>query len=258
KGAVENLVGFVKRSLFSARRVQDLERDLPEQLAAWLVEVNTVRPCRATREIPAARLPAGQARLKPLPVAPAGCGRPRPRAPAPRGGHAQAALLHARAAARAGPGRGGVSHRAGPPAALYLEGGRRAALRAARGTGRSAHAHRAAACPVPAPDGGGGRRAARRPPRRRGVMTRPTRSRRRAPRPPTEPARDLDGMLRRLHLPTIRRLYGDLATRAEADGMGYRVYLETLIAEEVAHRTETRLTRAVHKARFPFLRTIDD
>ncbi len=89
----------------------------------------------------------------------------------------------------------------------------------------------------------------------RGPRTRP---RRRAPRAPAAPVRDLDGMLRRLHLPTIRRLYGDLATQAEVDGMGYRVYLETLVAEEVAHRAETRLTRAVRKARFPFLRTIDD
>jgi hypothetical protein len=32
----------------------------------------------------------------------------------------------------------------------------------------------------------------------------------------------------------------------------------TLIAEEIAHRARTRLTRAVHRARFPFLRTIDD
>ena len=74
KGAVENLVGFVKRSCFRARRFQDLERDLPEQLAAWLVEVNTVRPCRATREIPATRLLAEQARLKPLAVVPADYG----------------------------------------------------------------------------------------------------------------------------------------------------------------------------------------
>ncbi len=74
KGAVENLVGFVKRSFFRARRFQDLARDLPEQLATWLVEVNTIRPCRATREIPAARLPAEQARLKPLAVAPAAYG----------------------------------------------------------------------------------------------------------------------------------------------------------------------------------------
>ncbi len=34
KGAVENLVGFDKRSCFRARRFQDLERDLPAQLAA--------------------------------------------------------------------------------------------------------------------------------------------------------------------------------------------------------------------------------
>lgn len=74
KGSVENLVGFVKRSFFRARYFQDVERDLPEQLAAWLVEVNTVRPCRATREIPAARLPAEQGRLKPLAVAPADYG----------------------------------------------------------------------------------------------------------------------------------------------------------------------------------------
>lgn len=74
KGAVENLVGFVKRSFFRARRFQDLERDLPEQLAAWLLEVNTLRPNRATREIPAARLPAEQARLKQLAVAPADYG----------------------------------------------------------------------------------------------------------------------------------------------------------------------------------------
>lgn len=70
KGAVENLVGFVKRSFFRARRFQDLERDLPEQLVAWLLEVNTVRPCRATKQIPAERLPAEQARLKPLAIAP--------------------------------------------------------------------------------------------------------------------------------------------------------------------------------------------
>jgi transposase len=74
KGAVENLVGFVKRSFFRARRFQDRERDLPEQLVGWLTEVNTVRPCRATREIPAARLPAEQARLKPLVMAPAAYG----------------------------------------------------------------------------------------------------------------------------------------------------------------------------------------
>ena len=91
-----------------------------------------------------------------------------------------------------------------------------------------------------------GRKAAR-PPRAR-----------RAPNEPPPPARDLDGMLKRLHLPTVRRLYSDLAARAEAEGMGYRTYLETLVAEEIAHRAETRVTRAGRKAQFPFLRTIED
>ncbi len=36
------------------------------------------------------------------------------------------------------------------------------------------------------------------------------------------PAIDLGGLLRRLHLPTIRRLYPELAQRAEADGGSYR------------------------------------
>ena len=76
--------------------------------------------------------------------------------------------------------------------------------------------------------------------------------------PPPAPVHDLEGMLRRLHLPTVRRLFAELATRAEAEGMSYHTYLETLAAEEIAHRTETRIARAVRRAHFPFLRTIDD
>ena len=71
-------------------------------------------------------------------------------------------------------------------------------------------------------------------------------------------ALDLDGMLRRLHLPTVRRLYAELESRSEAEGLGYRDFLALLIAEEVAHRTQTRIERSVRKARFPFLRTIDE
>ena len=69
---------------------------------------------------------------------------------------------------------------------------------------------------------------------------------------------DLDAMLKRLHLPTIRRLYAELALRAEADGMSYRDFLETLAAEEIAHRAQTRITRSVRRARFPYLRTIEE
>jgi hypothetical protein len=70
KGAVENLVGFVKRAFFRARRFTDLTTDLPQQLAEWLVEVNTTRPNRATKEIPTVRLVAEQQRMKPLAIAP--------------------------------------------------------------------------------------------------------------------------------------------------------------------------------------------
>jgi len=72
------------------------------------------------------------------------------------------------------------------------------------------------------------------------------------------PHADLDAMLTRLHLPTIRRLYGELAQRAEVEGMSYRSFLETLCAEEIAHRAQTRITRSVRKAKFPFLRTIEE
>jgi DNA replication protein DnaC len=72
------------------------------------------------------------------------------------------------------------------------------------------------------------------------------------------PTADIDVMLKRLHLPTIRRLYADLAVRAEQEGMSYRTFLEILCAEEIAHRAQTRITRSVRKARFPFLRTIEE
>jgi DNA replication protein DnaC len=71
-------------------------------------------------------------------------------------------------------------------------------------------------------------------------------------------ALDLDGLLRRLHLPTVRRLYPEAALRAEAEDQSYRDFLAVLMAEEVAHRAQTRIERSVRKARFPFLRTIED
>ena len=71
-------------------------------------------------------------------------------------------------------------------------------------------------------------------------------------------ALDLDGMLKRLHLPTVRRLYPECEVRAEAEDQSYRDFLATLIAEEVAHRAQTRIERSVRKARFPFLRSVED
>jgi transposase len=69
KGAVENLVGWVKGSFFKQRRFLDKE-DLRQQLQEWLVEVNTRRPSRATNVIPEERMREERPRLRPLKVSP--------------------------------------------------------------------------------------------------------------------------------------------------------------------------------------------
>jgi hypothetical protein len=69
KGAVENLVGFVKSSFFKVRRFHDQE-DLERQLIEWHCEVNQERPCRATGVIPVVRLGEEAQRLRPLKVRP--------------------------------------------------------------------------------------------------------------------------------------------------------------------------------------------
>ncbi|MBW2233572.1 MAG: IS21-like element helper ATPase IstB [Deltaproteobacteria bacterium] len=69
---------------------------------------------------------------------------------------------------------------------------------------------------------------------------------------------DVDAGLRRLHLPTVRRMYPQLQEQAEKEGWSYRDFLSQLISEELAHRAETRIQRATHKARFPFLKTIEE
>lgn len=70
KGSVENLVGFVKRSFFRARRFADATDDVARQLLEWLVVVNEERPSRATGEAPRVRLTREQERMKPLPIPP--------------------------------------------------------------------------------------------------------------------------------------------------------------------------------------------
>jgi transposase len=70
KGAVENLVGWVKGSFFKCRRFHD-RADLEAQLAQWLREVNTQRPSRATGIIPSVRLEQERRRLRPVPIPPA-------------------------------------------------------------------------------------------------------------------------------------------------------------------------------------------
>lgn len=69
KGAVERLVGWVKGAFFKHRKFQD-EADLRDQLAAWLVTVNTKTPSRATGVIPETKRQEELVRLRPIKVFP--------------------------------------------------------------------------------------------------------------------------------------------------------------------------------------------
>jgi len=66
KGAVENLVKFVKGNLLPGRSFYD-DVDLAEQCRAWLTQVNTQRPSDATGQPPAILLEEEQPKLGPLP-----------------------------------------------------------------------------------------------------------------------------------------------------------------------------------------------
>lgn len=68
----------------------------------------------------------------------------------------------------------------------------------------------------------------------------------------------LDALLKRLHLANARRAWCELVQRAEREEWSYRDFLALLIAEEIAHRRQTRIARMVRRAHFPFFKTIDD
>ena len=68
----------------------------------------------------------------------------------------------------------------------------------------------------------------------------------------------LEALFRRLNLAHTRRIYRDVADRAEKENWTYYDFLALLLAEEVAHRKQTRLQRFTRKARFPFFKTIDE
>jgi DNA replication protein DnaC len=69
---------------------------------------------------------------------------------------------------------------------------------------------------------------------------------------------DLDRLLKRLHLANARRIWRDLIQRAEAEQWSFHRFLVTLVVEEIAHRSQTRLGRLSTRAQFPFLKTIEE
>ena len=68
----------------------------------------------------------------------------------------------------------------------------------------------------------------------------------------------LEPLFRRLNLAHTRRIYQQVVDRAEKENWSYRDFLALLLAEEVAHRKQTRLRRLTRKAHFPFFKTIDE
>jgi len=68
----------------------------------------------------------------------------------------------------------------------------------------------------------------------------------------------LEVHFRRLNLAHMRRIYKDVAGRAEKENWSYRDFLALLLAEEVARRKQTRLQRCTRNAHFPFFKTIDE
>ena len=69
---------------------------------------------------------------------------------------------------------------------------------------------------------------------------------------------DLDALLKRLHLPTVRRLYPEYCARAATEAWSHRDLLATLFAEEVAHRNDTRIAKGARHAQFPFTKTVEN
>jgi DNA replication protein DnaC len=79
-----------------------------------------------------------------------------------------------------------------------------------------------------------------------------------SPSTPTLSDGQLEPLFRRLNLAHMRRIYQEVADRAEKENWTYRDFLALLLAEEVAHRKQTRLQRFTRKADFPFFKTIDE
>ena len=67
----------------------------------------------------------------------------------------------------------------------------------------------------------------------------------------------LEVHFRRLNLAHTRRIYKEVAVRAEKESWSYRDFL-ALLAEEVARRKQTRLQRCTRSAHFPFFKTIEE
>lgn len=68
----------------------------------------------------------------------------------------------------------------------------------------------------------------------------------------------LETYLRHLRLPTARRRYQELEQQAVAEQWSYGEYLERVAGEELADRRERRIAQVTRRAKFPFLKTLEE
>ena len=67
----------------------------------------------------------------------------------------------------------------------------------------------------------------------------------------------LDMMFKRLGLSTIQRILPELTPMAEREAWSYQHFLERLVSEEIAQRSERRIANQVGRAKFPYNATIE-
>ena len=67
----------------------------------------------------------------------------------------------------------------------------------------------------------------------------------------------LDIMLKRLGLSTVQRVLPEMKLIAEKEAWSYTHFLERLVSEEIAQRSERRIANQVSRAKFPFHATIE-
>src|SRR5262249_12910089 len=169
-------------------------------------------------------------------------------------GATREALHEARASARTRRTRTRLHHQARPSSTARVESRRRPTSR----TPREARRRRDARCLRAWPHRRRIRRRVHRPlPHQHARRRCWRRSSTGAPRMNTDDI-NIDALLKRLHLANARRTWRDLVARAEKEQWSFRDFLAILVAEEVAHRRQTRIQRYSSRSGFPFLKTIDD
>jgi len=67
----------------------------------------------------------------------------------------------------------------------------------------------------------------------------------------------LNALLKRLGLSNVQRLLPEMVVLAEQEGWSYAAFLERLLAEAVARRTDSRTAQLISRAKFPFAATIE-